>query len=50
MKYLTKKELHQLLKTKTPEQILYQYMKGSIKLKSDQIDYLIDLKKNKEVS
>lgn len=50
MKYLTQKELRQLLKTRTPRQILYSYMQGRIKLKQDQIQMLIDLKDNKEVS
>lgn len=50
MKYLTSKQLRALLKIRTPRQILYQFMKGKIKLKSDQIDYLIDLKENKDIS
>lgn len=50
MKYLTSKELRTLLKTRTPNQILYSYMQGRIKLKQDQIQMLIELKPNKEVS
>lgn len=50
MKFLTKKELRALLKVRTPRQILYQFMKGKIKLRADQIDYLIDLKENKDIS
>lgn len=49
-KFLSKKELKQLLKTRTPEQILYSFMQHKFRLKPDQIDMLIDLKKNKEVS
>ena len=49
-KYLSQKELRALLKVRTPEQILYSYMQHRFKLKADQIDMLIDLKKNKEVS
>lgn len=50
MKYLTQKELRALLRVRTPEQILYSFMQGRIKLKADQIQMLIDLKKNKDVS
>ena len=50
MKYLTRKELRALLKIRTPRQILYQFMKGKIKLKQDQIQMLIELKENKDVS
>lgn len=49
-KFLSQKELRQLLKTRTPEQILYSYMNHRFRLKPDQIQMLIDLKKNKEVS
>ena len=50
MKTLTQKELKALLKIRTPEQILHMFMKGSIKLSANQIDMLIDLKKNKDIS
>ena len=50
MKCLTHKELKQLLKKRTPNQILYSYMQGRINLKQDQIQMLIELKPNKEVS
>lgn len=50
MKYLTQKELRALLKVRTPEQILYSFMQGRIKLTANQIDMLIDLKKNKDIS
>lgn len=49
-KFLSQKELKQLLKTRTPEQILYSYMQHRFRLKPDQIQMLIDLKKNKGVS
>lgn len=50
MKTLTPKELRKLLRIRTPEQILYSFMQGKIKLTADQIDMLIDLKKNKDIS
>ena len=50
MKTLTKKQLRALLKIRTPRQILYQFMKGKIRLTQDQIQMLIELKENKDVS
>ena len=50
MKTLTQKELRALLRVRTPEQILYSFMQGRIKLTADQIQMLIDLKKNKDIS
>ncbi len=50
MKTLTQKELRALLRVRTPEQILYSFMQGRIKLTASQIDMLIDLKKNKDIS
>lgn len=50
MKYLTKKQLQALLKIRTPRQILYSFMQRRINLKADQIQMLIDLKDNKDIS
>ena len=50
MKYLTKKQLQALLKIRTPRQILYSFMQRRINLKADQIQMLIDLKENKDIS
>ena len=50
MRTLTKKQLRALLKIRTPRQILYSFMQRRINLKQDQIQMLIDLKENKDIS
>lgn len=48
MRKLTNSELNKELKERTPYRILYDYMKRKIILTNEQLEYLIDLKDNKE--
>ena len=48
MKRLTNSELKKELKEREPYRILYDYMKRKIILTNEQLEYLIDLKDNKE--